>query len=553
MGTVSSTPYLQVGRSFWGWASTTDHKKIGIMFLFTIIFFFGIAGISALLLRLELIAPGATLFTPDTYNVLFTVHGAVMTFVFIVPGIPATLGNFFLPLMIGAKDVAFPRFNLASFYVYLIGAVIIVISLLSPADTGWTFYAPYSMKSNSLVVFLTLGAFIMGFSSIMTGFNFIVTVHRMRAPGLTWNNMPLFVWALYATAIIQLLATPVVGMTLVMLIMERVLEIGIFDPAKGGDPILFEQFFWFYSHPVVYIMVLPAFGLIAEVLPVFSKRPIFGYKAIAYSTLAIALVSFIVWGHHLFVSGMSDWARYIFSFLTFFVAVPTAIKVFNWIATLWRGSIDLKAAPMYYALSFIFMFTIAGLTGIHLAVLPTDVFLHDTYFVVAHFHYTMQGGTVVALVCGLHYWFPKMTGRTYNKKAAFIGWLFLFVGFNMTFLPQFLLGLEGMPRRYFDYLPHFQTWHLVSTVGSWLNGGAYIIIFTNLLYGAFTGKKTDESNPHNALSLEWQTSSPPPTYNFVNAVTFPESIYDYGTEGKPKKQPAAAVAEPAVDHDKEAG
>ena len=533
-------PYLEVGRSVWGWLSTTDHKKIGVMFTFVIFFYFAIAGISALLVRLELLAPGSTFFTPDTYNVLFTVHGAVMTFLFIVPGIPSTLGNFLVPLLIGAKDVAFPRMNLASFYVYLIGSLIALVSLLSPADTGWTFYAPYSMKTNGLVVWLTFGAFVMGFSSIMTGFNFIVTIHRMRAPGLHWGNLPLFIWAIYATAVIQLLATPVVGMNLVLLILERVLDIGIFNPAKGGDPILFEQFFWFYSHPVVYIMILPAFGVVAEILPVFSKRPMFGYKAVAYSSMAIALVSFIVWGHHLFVSGMSDWARYVFSFLTFFVAVPTAIKVFNWIATLWKGSIDLKAAPMYYTLGFIFMFTIAGLTGIHLAVLTTDVYLHDTYFVVAHFHYTMQGGTVFALVAGLHYWFPKLTGRMYNKPLAFWAWLILFLGFNATFLPQFILGFEGMPRRYFDYLPHFQIWHQMSTVGSWFNGFGYILALTNLLVSAFRGPKA-EANPWGSLSLEWQTSSPPPTYNFVEIPHFPEDIYDYGTEGKTqaKKESAA--------------
>jgi len=529
MSHASTGSYLDTGRSFWGWASTTDHKKIGIMYLFTIMTFFFVAGTSALIFRLELFHAGAQFLKPHTYNVFMTLHGAVMVFLFIVPGIPATLGNFVLPLMIGAKDVAFPRINLASYYVFLIGALIALVSLLSPADTGWTFYAPYSMQSNSLVLWLTLGAFVMGFASIMTGFNFLVTIHRMRAPGLTWNNLPLFVWALYATAIIQVLATPIVGMTLVMLILERVLDIGVFNPAKGGDPILFEQFFWFYSHPVVYIMILPAFGIIGEILPVFSKRPIFGYKAIAYSTLAIALVSFIVWGHHLFVSGMSDWARWIFSFLTFFVAVPTAIKIFNWISTLWRGSIDLTSAPMYYALAFIFLFSVAGLTGIHLAVLATDVFLHDTYFVVAHFHYTMQGGTVISLVAGMYYWFPKITGRKYNEKWAFISFLMVFIGFNMTFIPQFILGMEGMPRRYFDYLPQFQTWHSISTIGALTNGLGYATTFGQLLYSAFKGEKA-EANPWNALSLEWQTPSPPPETNFDEVPHFPESIYDYGTE-----------------------
>ena len=528
--TDASLPYLQVGRSFWGWATTTDHKKIGIMYLFAIFGFFILAGGAAMLLRLELIAPGPTIVGAQAYNVIMTFHGAVMIFLFIVPGIPATLGNFLLPLMIGAKDVAFPRINLGSWYVYLIGASIALISLLSPADTGWTFYAPYSLKSNSLVIWLTLGAFIMGFSSIMTGFNFIVTIHRMRCPKLTWNNLPLFAWGIYAASIIQVLATPVVGMTLVMLILERVMDIGIFNPAKGGDPILFEQFFWFYSHPVVYIMVLPGFGIISEVLPVFSRRPIFGYKAIAYASLAIALVSFFVWGHHMFVSGMSDWARWLFSGLTFLVAIPTAIKIFNWISTLWRGSIHFQA-PMLYALGFVFMFSIAGLTGIHLAVLATDVFLHDTYFVVAHFHYTMQGGTVLALFCGLHYWFPLITGRMYNTKITAWLWGLLFVGFNFAFIPQFFLGFEGMPRRYYDYLPHFQSWHVISTIGAWLNGWSYILILSHLLWSAFRGKKA-KANPWNSLSMEWRAPMPPPTTNFPKILEFPDSIYDYATEGK---------------------
>ncbi len=538
---ADNLPYLRVGRSIWSWATTTDHKKIGVMYLYTILSFFTVAGMAALLIRLELIASGKTLMDAQVYNILMTFHGATMVFLFIVPGIPATLGNFLLPIMIGAKDVAFPRINLGSWYVYLIGACIALVSLLSPADTGWTFYTPYSMKSNSLVIWLTLGAFVMGFSSIMTGFNFIVTIHRMRCRNLTWNRLPLFIWAMYATSIIQVLATPIVGMTLVMLILERVLDIGIFNPAKGGDPILFEQFFWFYSHPVVYIMVLPGFGIISEILPVFSRRPIFGYKAIAYSSIAIALVSFIVWGHHLFASGMSDWARWIFSGLTFLVAIPTAIKIFNWISTLWRGSISFTT-PMLYALSFLFMFSIAGLTGIHLAVLATDIFLHDTYFVVAHFHYTMQGGTVIALFCGLHYWFPLITGRKYNEKLASWLWFFLFIGFNLTFIPQFFLGMEGMPRRYYDYLPHFQMWHRLSTIGSWFNGGSYLLTMIHLAYCAFKGKKEERVNPWNSLSMEWRVPSlPPPTTNFLENPTFPDSIYDYATEGKVKVKKVVAA------------
>ena len=527
----SSLSYLETEKGFWGWALSTDHKKIGIMYLYAIISFFFIAGAFALLFRIELFTPGKTIVSADTYNVFMTLHGAIMVFLFIVPGIPATLGNIVLPLMIGAKDVAFPRINLGSWYVYVVGALIALVSLASPVDTGWTFYAPYSYESNSLVVWLTFGAFVMGFSSVMTGFNFIVTIHRMRAPGLTFNKMPLMVWALYATAIIQVLATPIVGMTLVLLVIETTMNIGIFNPAKGGDPILFEQFFWFYSHPVVYIMILPAFGIISEILPVFARRPIFGYKAIAYSSLAIALVSFIVWGHHLFASGMSDWARGIFSFLTFFVAVPTAIKVFNWISTLWRGSISFKT-PMLYALGFVFLFSIAGLTGLHLAVLATDIFLHDTYFVVAHFHYTMQGGTVIALVGALHYWFPMITGKTYNEKLAAWLWVFLFIGFNLTFIPQFIMGMEGMPRRYYNYPQHFTFWHQLSTIGALLNGFSYAAIFGNLLYCAFRGKKVESNNPWNSHSLEWQTTCPPPQTNFVTVPQFPDSIYDYGTEGK---------------------
>ena len=539
---ADNRPYLQVGRSFWGWATTTDHKKIGIMFLFTIITFFFIAGACALIFRLELFNPGRDLMSANTYNVFMTLHGAIMVFLFIVPGIPATLGNFLLPLMIGAKDVAFPRLNLASFYVYLLGATVAVASLLSPADTGWTFYAPYSTghAESHLVMLLTLGAFIMGFSSIMTGFNFIVTIHRMRAPGMGWNKMPLMVWGTYATSIIQVLATPVVAMTLALLMTEKFLDIGIFNPAKGGDPILFEQFFWFYSHPVVYIMILPAFGIISEIFPVFSRRPIFGYKAIAYSSLAIALVSFIVWGHHLFVSGMSDWARWIFSFLTFFVAVPTAIKVFNWVSTLWKGSIEFKT-PMLYSLGFIFLFCIAGLTGLHLAVLATDVFLHDTYFVVAHFHYTMQGGTVIALVAGLHFWFPKITGRMYNETFGKWTWAFVFIGFNLAFIPQFFLGLEGMPRRYYTYPASFTTLHQISTVGAWINGVSYFLAFGNLLYSAFRGEKAPE-NPYNSLGLEWKATTPPPTTNFEHVPHLAGSTYDYATEGRP----AASVGDKAA-------
>ena len=544
--TQAYTPYLKPG-GFKNWFFTVDHKRIGLMYLYTILVFFLIAGLCALAVRAELLHKDMQFVDNHGFNVLFTLHGTMMVFLFIVPGIPATLGNFLLPIMIGAKDVAFPRLNLLSYWVYLVGAAIVIFSLIGPMptidettglvklsegwiDTGWTFYTPYSIQTTSGVIPVTLGAFVLGFSSILTGLNFIVTIHRFRAPGMTWHRLPLFVWSLYSASLIQVLATPVVGITLMLLIMERTLGIGFFSPDLGGDPVLFENFFWFYSHPVVYIMILPAMGVVAEILPVFAKKPIFGYRAIAYSSLAIALVSFFVWGHHLFVSGMSFWSRWVFSLLTFAVAIPTAIKVFNWISTLYKGSIKLDS-PMLYACGFIFLFTIAGLTGIPLATLATDVHLHDTYFVVAHFHYTMQGGTVVALVGGLHFWWPKMYGRMYNETVSKIGFWLLFLGFNAAFMPQFILGYMGMPRRYADYLGEFADLHFASSLGAFINGLAYMVIFGNLVYAAFRGKAAAK-NPHESLSLEWTVPSPPPLTNFDEVPTVTTWTYGYGEKQK---------------------
>lgn len=525
-------PYLKPG-GFKNWFFTVDHKRIGLMYLYTILIFFLLAGLCALAVRLELLYPGMQVVDNHGYNVLFTLHGTMMVFLFIVPGIPAVLGNFLLPIMIGAKDVAFPRLNLLSYWVYLLGAAVVLYSLIGPPgsdwlDTGWTFYTPYSIDSSTGVIPVTLGAFILGFASILTGMNFVVTIHRMRAPGMTWHRLPLFVWATYSASLIQILATPVVGITLLLLIMERIFGIGFFSPELGGDPVLFENFFWFYSHPVVYIMILPAMGVVAEILPVFSKKPIFGYRAIAYSSLAIALVSFFVWGHHLFVSGMSFWSRWVFSLLTFAVAIPTAIKVFNWIGTLYKGSVSFES-PMLYACAFIFLFTIAGLTGLPLATLSTDVHLHDTYFVVAHFHYTMQGGTVIALVGGLHFWWPKIYGRMFNEKISQVGFWMLFLGFNATFMPQFLLGYLGMPRRYADYLGEFADLHFASSLGSMLNGIAYMLIFGNLIWAAKRGKPASV-NPYNSLSLEWTVPSPPPLTNFDEVPTVTTWTYGYGEE-----------------------
>ncbi len=518
--------YQEGGRGLRAWLLTLDHKRIGILYLVSILTVFLISGILALIIRTELAAPGKTLVDAQTYNRLFTLHGALMVFSVIIPAIPATLGNFLLPIMLGAKDVAFPRLNLASWYFYMAGTLLMSLTIVSGAvDTGWTFYAPYSILTRNAVVVVLLGAFLLGMSSIFTGLNFIVTVHRLRAPGLTWGRLPLFVWALYATSIIQVLATPVVGVTLLLVALERVLGIGIFNPAMGGDPVLFQHFFWFYSHPAVYIMILPAMGVMSEVIPVFAKRPIFGYKAIAASSLAIAAISFLVWGHHMFVSGMSDLAGAIFSFLTFLVAIPTAIKVFSWTATLYRGRISLRT-PMLYALTFLFLFTIGGLTGLFLGSLATDVHLHDTYFVVAHFHYTMMGGVLVGFLAGLFHWWPKMTGKLYSDRWGKIGaWLF-FLGFNLTYIPQFILGSRGMPRRYWDYLPEFQGLHLLSTVGSYVLAAGLFVALGVLIHSLLAGRRAP-ANPWGGLTLEWQTDSPPPLHNFHGPVEVSHGPYAY--------------------------
>ncbi len=519
--------YLNHQRGLWSWLSTVDHKRIGLLYLFTILAFFLVGGVFALLVRLELFTPGRTIMDAQTYNVLFTLHGAVMIFLFIVPGIPATMGNFLLPLMIGAKDVAFPRLNLLSYYIYVAGALISLTALLDPMDTGWTFYAPYSVQNGHAVTLMVGGAFVMGFSSILTGLNFIVTIHKLRAPGMTWGRLPVFVWATYATAVIQTLATPVIGITLLLLMLERGLGIGVFNPQLGGDPVLFEHLFWFYSHPVVYIMVLPAFGVIGEIIPVFSRKPLFGYGAVVGSTVAIALVSFIVWAHHMFVAGISDTAAKWFSLITFLVAIPTAVKVFNWVGTMYKGSIRFDT-PMLYAMGFVFLFMIAGLTGVYLATLAIDVYYHDTYFVVAHFHYTIQGGAVISLIAALHYWFPKMTGKMYNEPVAKVAWFCVFVGFNLTFLPQFVLGMEGMPRRYYDYLPEFTPMHQLSTVGAFLNGFGYTFALLNLAWAAMFSRVKAPRNPWDSLSLEWQTSSPPHHENFPETPNVTDWGYSYG-------------------------
>lgn len=531
MDNTSQENYLEFRGRFkglMGWLTSTDHKRIGLMYMYAIMFFFIIAAILGLLMRIEKIAPGQTIMDAQTYNGVFTIHGIIMIFIIVIPGLAAVFGNFFLPIMIGAKDVAFPKLNLLSWYIYIAGAIMGILSQFiggGAPDTGWTFYVPYSAESGTNVMFALLAAFVLGFSSILTGLNFIVTIHRLRAPGMTWFKMPLFPWSLYATAWIQVLATPIIGITLLMVIAERTLNIGFFDPALGGDPLLFQHLFWIYSHPAVYVMILPAMGVVTEIFPTFSQKPVFGYGAIAISSLAIALVGYFVWGHHMFTTGISYWSRWFFSFLTFIVAVPSAIKVFNWISTMYGGSIDLKP-PLLYAISFIFLFMIGGFTGLTLGALATNVQTHDTTFVVAHFHYIIFGGMGFAFFAGIHYWFPKIYGRMYSNRLAYIAWGILFVGFNLLYFPLFVIGIQGMPRRYFDYLPQFQTGHVISSIGAFILVAGLVVMFYNLIYYRRKGEIAS-ANPWKGVTLEWQIPSPPPLENFEEIPVIKDKPYTF--------------------------
>jgi cytochrome c oxidase subunit 1 len=524
---VEQKNYLNAGYGLKSWLLTSDHKRIALLYLFSVTFFFFVGGLFATIIRLELATPQGDLLQAETYNKIFTMHGVMMVFFFLIPAIPATLGNFLVPMMIGAKDLAFPKINLLSWYVYIIGGLFALYAMLAGGvDTGWTFYTPYSSTySNTHVVATALGVFITGFSSILTGLNFIVTIHRMRAPGMTWFRLPLFIWSHYATSMIMILGTPVVAVTIVLVFIERAFRLGIFDPALGGDPVLFQHLFWFYSHPAVYIMILPAMGVISELVSAFSRKNVFGYRFVAFASVGIAVIGFLVWGHHMFVSSQSVYEGLVFSLLSYLVAIPSAIKTFNWTATLWRGSVSYQT-PMLYAFGFLGLFAIGGLTGLFLAAVGLDIHVHDTYFIVAHFHYIMVGGTVMAYLGGLHYWFPKITGRMYQEGWAKLSALLVFVGFNLTFFPQFVLGYLGMPRRYHAYPEEFQVLNVLSSAGASVLAVGYLL---PMIYMAWAWRRGPLAgpNPFRATGLEWQTPSPPPTENFEVTPVVTHPPYEY--------------------------
>ena len=540
VGNGRPSNYLNASYGIKSWLLTMDHKRVGILYLVVLTLFFLIGGVFASLIRLELLTPEGDLVEAETYNKLFTMHGVAMIFFFLIPSVPAVLGNFCIPLQIGARDVAFPKINLTSWYCYVVGGSFATLAIImGGVDTGWTFYTPYSSTySNSFVILALVGVFINGFSSILTGVNFLTTVHKMRAPGMTWFRLPLFIWAQYATSLIMVLGTPVVAITLLLLALERGFGIGIFDPALGGDPVLFQHMFWFYSHPAVYIMIVPGFGVISDVIACFCRKRVFGYSFVAFSSLAIAVLGFLVWGHHMFTTGQSLYAGMVFSFITFLIAVPTAVKIFNWTATMYRGSVSLEA-PMLYALGFIGLFLIGGLTGLFLSTLGTDIHLHDTYFIVAHFHYVMVGGMVMAFMSGLHFWWPKITGRMYSEGWGKTGAVLIFAGFNFTFFPQFVLGYLGMPRRYHVYPDEWQILHVMSTAGASVLAVGYGIMMIALIWSLFRGPRSG-ANPWKAKGLEWELlASPPPAHNFETTPVVTSEAYAYEEED-------VTLAEPKV-------
>lgn len=523
----------------------TDHKVIGIQYLVTTFFFFFVGGLLAMVFRAELLQPGMQFVDAQTFNGLFSAHAALMIFVFMVP-VFAGIANYVLPLMLGAPDMAFPRLNALSFWFLPCAGVMLLASFVVPGGafaTGWTAYAPLSDQAPIGQTFFSMAVQFAGASSIATAINFLVTIVTMRAPGMTFWRMPMLGWANFATSLLVVMATPFVAGSQFMILLDRALGMNFFDAAQGGDSVMYQHVFWFYSHPAVYIMVLPGFGIISEVISTHARKPIFGYRMMAFSLMAIIILGFAVWAHHMFVAPMQDWIRIPMMFTTMLIAVPTGVKIFSWLGTMWKGVIHLRT-PMVWALGFITMFVLGGISGVMVAVVPFDIAVSETYFVVAHFHYVLFGGSLFTIFAGIYHWFPKMTGRMYSETLGKWHFWLTFISFNATFGPQHLVGLEGMPRRVADYAEQFAAWNMFISISSFVLGASMLIFLYNMVYSWRKGPLAP-ANPWGAHTLEWQVSSPPPIFNFDAVPTVVGHPYEYGVPGARHgifKEPEPVVA-----------